>query len=460
MHKIVHLDLKGAPLKLPFLEKVLFNIKKWGATGILVEWEDSFPYKGEISCIGSIADASGDGMYTVDEVKQILRCAKENELEVIQLVQTIGHMEFVLKHPLYRRYQEKPRSPAVLCPSQQQGQELVRAMVLQALDMQPDAKYFHIGADEVWHSGVCVKCQLKAASSIYGKLSLYLEHVRDLAQFIKQQRPELTILMWDDILRTIYPEILQYYNLTDLVQPVVWDYNTKENFLLNPQMWDIYRSQFPNVWVGSAFKGASGSCEVFPSTERYVSNQQAWIDEIAKVNEINFVGVILTGWSRYDHFATLCELLPVSMGCLKHCLQSWDNRLDRSASQHVIEILPPQDLPGREFANVMRIFQLLRERGEKLIRSDFVTTWLNPWQIDCGYTNPAQLEIIVNESVLVHRELTGYKELLLRHLSAVTGPRSTEEWVGTYVSPLLKRLTDLRDTALARYNIDASVKPL
>lgn len=58
-------------------------------------------------------------------------------------------MEFVLKHPAFRDLREAPRTPAVLCPSKPQSQNLVKEMLKQALDMQSDAKYFHIGADEV-----------------------------------------------------------------------------------------------------------------------------------------------------------------------------------------------------------------------------------------------------------------------------------------------------------------------
>lgn len=59
---------------------------KWGVTGLVIEWEDCFPYKGEFEVINNKT-------YTLDDVTQIVDDAKEAKLEVIPLVQTFGHLE-------------------------------------------------------------------------------------------------------------------------------------------------------------------------------------------------------------------------------------------------------------------------------------------------------------------------------------------------------------------------------
>ena len=45
-HRIVHFDLKGAPPTIDYMKKVVVMSKELGATGVLIEYEDMFPWTG------------------------------------------------------------------------------------------------------------------------------------------------------------------------------------------------------------------------------------------------------------------------------------------------------------------------------------------------------------------------------------------------------------------------------
>lgn len=59
---VVHLDLKGMPPKLKYLKSLLMTLKSHGVNGLLMEYEDMFPFE------GNLANLSLPYHYKKDEV--------------------------------------------------------------------------------------------------------------------------------------------------------------------------------------------------------------------------------------------------------------------------------------------------------------------------------------------------------------------------------------------------------
>lgn len=50
-----------------------------------------------------------------------------------------------------------------------------------------------------------------------------------------------------------------------------------------------------------------------PNIKMHLDNNIAWLGALEEqsTNFKTIQGLVITGWQRYDHLATLCELLPV-----------------------------------------------------------------------------------------------------------------------------------------------------
>ena len=67
-----------------------------------------FPYTGPF-----LNSSSAQNAYSPSGVLQINKVAKENNLEIIPLIQTFGHMEFLLKLPEHLHLREVSDQPQV-----------------------------------------------------------------------------------------------------------------------------------------------------------------------------------------------------------------------------------------------------------------------------------------------------------------------------------------------------------
>lgn len=76
-------------------------------SGILLEWEDTFPFS------GILAENRNSDAYTVEEVRDLLKTAKSLNLDIIPLVPTFGHLEWILKVEKFRQYRQNDMFPQV-----------------------------------------------------------------------------------------------------------------------------------------------------------------------------------------------------------------------------------------------------------------------------------------------------------------------------------------------------------
>ena len=125
MQRLVHLDLKGAAPKVSYFKSLFPVLNKLGATGLLVEYEDTFPFDGNLKGLAAL------NAYTKKDIKNIQELAKENGLTVMPLIQTFGHMEFVLKYKETAALRESAHTPQVIASTSNDSLAIISEMIKQ-----------------------------------------------------------------------------------------------------------------------------------------------------------------------------------------------------------------------------------------------------------------------------------------------------------------------------------------
>lgn len=85
---LIHFDLKGAPPKVSYINRIMFLAKSLGATGVLMEYEDMAPFSGRLSNI-----AAGNA-YTKDQIKVSSTFQKHIGFYLLYLLELKNHIEF------------------------------------------------------------------------------------------------------------------------------------------------------------------------------------------------------------------------------------------------------------------------------------------------------------------------------------------------------------------------------
>ncbi|MCW4019787.1 MAG: beta-N-acetylhexosaminidase [Candidatus Bathyarchaeota archaeon] len=178
---------------------------------LLLEIEAMFPYRKypEISC--EIA-------FTREQIEELRDVCRRNNVQIMPLLQCLGHAYAVLRHPRFAYLRELPGTTQQYCPLNPEARVLYFELVDEILEAFPETRYFHVGGDESRRLGQCKKCREVAARDGLG--ALYGSHIGAVCSELLSR--DITPVVWGDMMEH-YPDALKFIPEKAVID--YWNYN-------------------------------------------------------------------------------------------------------------------------------------------------------------------------------------------------------------------------------------------
>ena len=302
--RAIHFDMKGMPPTPSRLLEQLDLCAGLRINAVLMEWEDTFPWR----CYPELKSPTA---YTPEFITAFLKRAQENGIEVIPLVQCLGHSEFVLRYKRFGGLRELKNDYGEYCPSNPASARLVMDLIDDVLDLSDGSiRRFHLGGDEAWRMGSCPKCKKTVRKT--GRDGLYLGHVGPILNRLNYFG--IKPILWDDMMRKWPRKALN--ELGQRADLMAWSYEAdpvnpgshlQESHMAN------FRKAGVRLWGASAYKGGDGAFFDIPDLKARIANNEAWTRLAGKYG---LQGVVATAWGRYNTFMSPCESIEASLDAL------------------------------------------------------------------------------------------------------------------------------------------------
>ena len=142
----------------------------------------------------AIGDAAPDWAMTKADLKEEVAFARSHGITVVPLLNSIGHMNWLLKNKRFGDLAEDPKTKAVVSPSNPRTYKLIKAIYAEALPIF-QTPVLHIGADEV---SLGSRYPFKSASKYPLASDLFVSQVQTLNRMLRGQG--VRTAMWADML--------------------------------------------------------------------------------------------------------------------------------------------------------------------------------------------------------------------------------------------------------------------
>lgn len=320
-------------------------LSELGYKGLLVEYEDLFPYRSVDVALHR------EEVWTPAQLNAFQVKARSLGLEIIPLQQSLGHLEYAFRWKRYRPFSLSTGYPSTLDITSEEAREWLLGMLREILEAHPDSGHIHLGMDEAYAlihyaarhgqnpltlfldylESLCALCET------YGKWPWIwadmLERHLDPEQIerIRALRNRLGLVSWNyhgpwkgklDIHTTVHfagmrtascwwtdarqegaPEALNDtclaledwpQEIADLAAPYRIDDKHVKTFFPSAVWKDMGFKVMGGCGIATAQDGA-----VLPASHRRMSNVDTWV---GLCREQNLDALVVTCWARGDTF--------------------------------------------------------------------------------------------------------------------------------------------------------------
>lgn len=174
--RAAHYDTKHHQDTKEYVKQFIRELAAYKMNMLVWEWEDKFLYP-------SHPEIGAPGAFTMAEMQELTRYGQQYHVQIVPLVQGLGHVGFILKWPQFAHLREVPASNFEFCPLKEGSYELLMDLWKDAMEATPGANFIHIGSDETYELGKCENCSKKQAE--IGRSGLYHLFLGKSAELLK-----------------------------------------------------------------------------------------------------------------------------------------------------------------------------------------------------------------------------------------------------------------------------------
>ena len=177
--RAIHYDTKHFQEKKEYVKNFIRTLASYKINMLIWEWEDKFAYK-------SHPEIGAPGAFTLEDMQELTVFARKYHIQIVPLIQGLGHVSYILKHPENRHLREIESNNWGFCPLREGTYDLMTDLIKEAVEATPGSEYVHIGCDETYVLGKGIACGCKDKAEKEGIYALRETYINRIAEQVKK----------------------------------------------------------------------------------------------------------------------------------------------------------------------------------------------------------------------------------------------------------------------------------